>query len=121
MPGVFHELAIDSVCSDYGMARYGASKAFNEVMADGGAYKLGFMPDAFSVDWGKRAITFAEVEDTSKITDRKMLLYTDCWFLLDCESWYMELLIFDRYANLVKKYTDSDFLRLWSKHGGEAY
>ena len=76
-------------------------------------HQPGFLPDAFKVDQEHKGIICVEVESTNPVNDRKMEIYVNAWFWLDCESWYLELHIYDRFGNLTAKLEDHDFCRMW--------
>ncbi len=67
---------------------------FKEIGTD-----LGIRPDAYLINVEKRKITLIEVEDTSALTEKKMSrIVNQLWFYLDCENWWLEILIYDRYG-----------------------
>jgi len=68
------------------------------VFRQGRTQTLGFTPDAFKVDSERREITLYEVEDSHRLTIRKLSIIVNLWWVLDDIGWALRLIVVDRYA-----------------------
>lgn len=82
----------------------------NMVFRQGRTQTLGFTPDAFKVDSEGREITLYEVEDSHRLTIRKLSIIVNLWWVLDDIGWDLRLILLDRYAASRKELD----LRKWS-------
>ena len=97
-----------------GNDRSQAELEFKELCAqEKKTYSPGFLPDAFKFDHETKTVICVEVENTSRVDDRKFQLYTNAWFWLDCELWSIELHIYDRFGTLSAKLNDDDLCSRW--------
>ncbi len=56
---------------------------------------IGFIPDAFKIEWDVKNVSLLEIVDGCPVSKKKMVRILDFWFDLDNDDWSMELRIID--------------------------
>lgn len=105
----FSKLVVDLLRKeDPGISKHGFSSVLRQIFKDntplemvfrqGRTQTLGFTPDAFKVDSENRQVTLFEVEDSHKLSIRKLSIIVNLWWILDDIGWDLHLIVVDRYA-----------------------
>ena len=105
----FSKLVVDLLRKeDPSISKYGFPNVLRQIFKDntplemvfrqGRTQTLGFTPDAFKVDSENREVTLFEVEDSHKLSTRKLSIIVNLWWILDDIGWNLHLIVVDRYA-----------------------
>jgi hypothetical protein len=60
---------------------------------------LGAIPDAFLIDCDRDTVVLFEVEDSTPVSEAKMEIYTNLFWMLDWYSWGLVIVTLDRWGN----------------------
>jgi len=113
MAGLIHETAIEKILrEDASIKTKGYSKSVKEIVSsellddDIFMESIRIVPDGYKIEDGGhykecKTITIIEVEDSSKISNRKMEKIINIWTDLDYESHILKLHTYDRYGNFI--------------------
>lgn len=115
MAGAIHELAVQKVLEDWPAAK--TRRLMREIRAavpnyaeEDFKFHLGAIPDAFLIDRDRKTVVLFEVEDSHPVSEQKMDIYVDLWWVLDWNEWDLVLVTLDRWGNYLTEFNLASYV-----------